>query len=332
MGTHNDGWRSVRLRSSNVAMALVALVVVMALGSVLLRNVGPADSPMTQVSLNANEGLSKADPDAVGQAAVLLAGAPALDGFGDDALRVGEAETAASSRVDDALIVRTASLELEVADVATVLLTARDDIVALGGYVSGSDEFDQGDRRWASVTYRVPVARFNDAIDALRGLAARVVRESTQSTEVTATVVDLDARIANLRASEQALVEIMDRAGRIEDVLSVQSRLEDVRGQIERLEAQRANLADQAALSTLAVTWSTPMAAVAVAQEGWDLAQEVDAALAQTVQALQGVASLGVWIAVVVLPLLGLPLLVLAVLLVFLRRSRRGDQRVTTAP
>ncbi len=332
MEPRNEGWRGMRLRSSHVALALVALVVIVALGSTLPRIVGPAASPMAQESLNANEGLSKGDPDAVGQEAMLLAGVPALDGVGDDALRVAEAETAATSRVDDALIVRIASLELEVADVAAVLLTARDDIAALGGYVSGSDEYDQGDRRWASVTYRVPVARFSEAIDALRGLSDRVVRESTQSTEVTATVVDLDARIANLRASEEALVEIMDRAGRIEDVLSVQLRLEDVRGQIERLEAQRANLADQAALSTLAVTWSTPVAAVAVAQQGWDLGEEVDAALAQTVEALQSVVSLGVWIAVVVLPLLGLPLLALALLLVLLRRSRRDGQRVTTTP
>jgi len=212
--------------------------------------------------------------------------------------------------------------------VAGVLLSARDEIGLLGGYVAGSDEYDQGDRRWASVTYRVPVDRFGEALDALRGLSERVVRESTQSAEVTATVVDLDARIANLRASEVALVEIMDRSGRMEDVLAVQMRLEDVRGQIERLEAQRNNLADQAALSTLTVTWFTPVAAVTVAQEGWNFGTELDAALAQTVEALQGLASLGVWFAVVALPLLGLPLLLLVALYLWLRRrvGRGGDR------
>lgn len=332
MESRNEGWRSVRLRSSHVALALVALVVIIAGSSALLSAARPAAPLMAQVGLDADEALSRVDKDAYGRGEVLLAPAPALDGFGDDMLRVREAETATASRVDDALIVRIASLELEVADVAVTLLDARREIVALGGYVSGSDEYDQGDRRWASVTYRVPVARFNDAIDALRGLSDRVVRESTQSTEVTATVVDLDARIANLRASEEALVEIMARAGRIEDVLSVQMRLEDVRGQVERLEAQRANLADQAALSTLAVSWFTPVAAVAAAQEGWDLGEEVDAALAQTVEALQGVASLAVWVAVVAVPLLGIPLLVvLLIAAVLLRRSRRDSRQVPTA-
>jgi len=297
-----------RWRPLHLAWALIALVVFSACASTLVRS---------EVDTVGSIGQGVLDPDL---AEPLLANKAFA---GDGAASVDEAES--QSRVDDALIVRTASLELEVADVAGVLLSARDEIGLLGGYVAGSDEYDQGDRRWASVTYRVPVDRFSEALDALRGLSERVARESTQSAEVTATVVDLDARIANLRASEAALVEIMDRSGRMEDVLAVQMRLEDVRGQIERLEAQRANLADQAALSTLTVTWFTPVAAVTVAQEGWNFGTELDAALAQTVEALQGLASLGVWFAVVALPLLGPPLLLLVAIYLWLRRRVGRD-------
>jgi hypothetical protein len=319
--------RHRRWRPLHLAWALIALVVFSACASTLVRS---------EVDTVRSIGQGALDPDL---AEPLLASKAFA---GDGAASVGEAES--QSRVDDALIVRTASLELEVADVAGVLLSARDEIGLLGGYVAGSDEYDQGDRRWASVTYRVPVDRFSEALDALRGLSERVVRESTQSAEVTATVVDLDARITNLRASEAALVEIMDRSGRMEDVLAVQMRLEDVRGQIERLEAQRASLADQAALSTLTVTWFTPVAAVTVAQEGWSFGTELDAALAQTVEALQGLASLGVWFAVVALPLLGLPLLLLVALYLWLRRrvgsgggregggSDSGSPEVTATP
>jgi hypothetical protein len=150
------------------------------------------------------------------------------------------------------------------------------------------------------------------------------VRETTQSQEVTAQVVDLDARIKNLRASEGALVAIMDRAGRIDDVLSVQLRLEDVRRQIEQLTAQRDDLAGRAALATLTAYWTTPLAAVTVAQEGWDLATQVDAALAQTIGAVQGLASVMVWVAVVGLPLLGVPLLVAIGAIVLIRRRSGG--------
>jgi hypothetical protein len=298
----------------------MALVILSATTVYLGAGARPGNPPPGTLELMLDEAVSKGVGDVVGGAAIEAPPmAATLEAPVDDGAVPAEGE----ARVDDALIVRTAGLELEVEDVAAALPAARSAITGLGGYVSGSDEYDQGETRWASVTYRLPVDEFSAAIDALRGLAARVVRESTQSTEVTATVVDLDARIANLRASEAALVEIMDRAGRIEDVLSVQMRLEDVRGQIEMLEAQRANLADQAALSTITVSWFTPVAAVAIAQEGWDLGGEIDMALAQTVAALQRVASLAVWFAVVVLPLLGVPLLALLGLAVLLRRRAR---------
>ena len=311
-----DGRARRKPGALHLTLGLLALMLVTACGSALVTTEQPADPALLlEVDM-----LRPDSPDVLaGKVAPTTSSGLSLD----DGAGAMAAESEARA-TDDALIVRTASLELEVEDVAASLALARGEISTLGGYVSASDEWDQGDQRWAGVSYRVPVQRFDEAIDVLRGLAARVVRESTQSHEVTATVVDLDARIGNLRASEAALVEIMDRSGRIEDVLAVQIRLEDVRGQIERFEAQRSNLADQAALSTISVTWTTPVAAVRMAQEGWDLATEIDAALAQSVEALQGVASLGVWMAVVGLPLLGLPLIVIVLVAMALRRRLRS--------
>ena len=59
----------------------------------------------------------------------------------------------------------------------------------------------------AVITYRIPASRWDDALGSLRGLATKVVGEQTQATEVGGQIVDLEARLRNLRASEQ-------RAGR----------------------------------------------------------------------------------------------------------------------
>jgi hypothetical protein len=308
-------------------LVLMAAMTVAACGGAAIAPAADEARPAALARGDVPEG-SFAEIDGLVDQAALDAGAPSVR----EPSRDGQREVAAAGGgtapvADDALIVRTGFLELEVADLAAVLLAARADITALDGYVAGSDVYDQGEQRWASVVYRVPVQRFEEAIDALRGLADRVVRESTQSQEVTAQVVDLDARIDNLRASEDALVTIMDRAGRIEDVLAVQMRLEDVRRQVEQLTAQRDELAGRAALATVTASWMTPVAAVAIAQEGWDLATQVDAALAQTVAALQGLASVLVWAAVVGVPLIGIPLLVVLLALGAIRRraTRRGD-------
>ena len=175
-------------------------------------------------------------------------------------------------------------MELQVKDVGAVVARARDVVTSLGGYVAGSEESNQGDKHTATITYRVPVAKWQDAVTGLRGLADQVVHESTQAEEVTAQVVDLNARLENLRASEASLREIASRAGTITDVLAVQDKLTEVRDQIERLTAQQQDLTGRAALGTLQAIWETPIVAVTEVRSGWDLGTEIDHAAAQTVR------------------------------------------------
>jgi hypothetical protein len=228
--------------------------------------------------------------------------------------------TDGSAAVPGALIVRTGTLELEVKDVDAVLARARDLVASLGGYVAGSEETNQEEKHVASITYRVPVGEWQDAVSGLRGLADQVVHESTKAEEVTSQVVDLNARLDNLRASESSLREIAARAGTITDVLAVQDKLTDVRDQIERLTAQQNDLTGRAALGTLEAIWETPVVAVTQVQSGWDLGREIDHAAAQTVRAGQTAASFLVWLAIVGVPVLGPILLISLVVIVLFRR------------
>lgn len=216
----------------------------------------------------------------------------------------------------DRLIVRVGSLELEVADVPGAYQQARQLALRLGGYV-GDSQFatDAEGRPSATVVLRFPADRYDEALEALRPLATKVVLERSQETDVTAQVVDLDARLTNLRASEEALVRLFDRAGRISDILEVQRELTTVRQQIEQLTAEKQLLEKQAALATLTVTLSEGRAPISSAAEGWDVGAEVERAVAQLIDVAQLVTRAGIWLAIVILPvvLIGLVVLVIAV-------------------
>jgi hypothetical protein len=205
--------------------------------------------------------------------------------------------------LEDAKIVRTGSMELEVADVGKALSAARDAIRAVGGYIGASQQQRSGDETVATVTYRIPVARWEDTLASMRGLGT-VMGEKTDATEVTAQIVDLDARIRNLKASEQALVGYAEKAPKVSDLLEIQSRLTDTRGEIERLSAQQANLSNQAALATLAVTFGVKPVEVTKTTEGWDPAAEVDRASATLIGLGQGIVSFAIVFAIVWLPIL----------------------------
>jgi hypothetical protein len=261
-----------------------------------------------------------------GAASAATSAAPeAAQGEGDDGINAIGAR-------DDAKIIRTGTIELEVKDVPTALRTARDAIVALGGYVGASNTSNYDDKPSAQITYRVPVDRWEDALDILRSLngqTTRVVTEQTEAVDVTGQVIDVEARIRNLRASETALQGIAAKATRISDVLEVEMRLTDVRGQIEQLTAQLEDLNDRAGYATLTAYFSTPVIAVEAASSEWQPATTVDEAAASLISILQGLASAGIWFLIVWVPIL-LALGLLAALGLWLAR-RLGIRRPRAA-
>jgi hypothetical protein len=237
---------------------------------------------------------------------------------------------------DDAKIIRTGSIDLEVSDVPKALRTARDGIVALGGYVGASNTSNDADRPSAEITYRIPADRWEDALDLLRGLnglTTKVVTEHTEAVEVTGQVIDLQARIRNLQASEAALQGIAERATKISDVLEVQAQLTNVRGQIEELTAQLKDLNDRADYATLTARFSVPVVATTVAAKGWEPGAVVDEAAASMISILQSLANAGIWFLIVWLPiLLVLGLLVAVGAWVFRRVALRRTGAILSPP
>jgi hypothetical protein len=223
----------------------------------------------------------------------------------------------------DLLIIKNGSLVLQVGDIDAGLTAATDRIKALGGYVSGSRRSGDGEFDQATITFRIPAAKWDDALVGLRGIATKVLGEDSTTEDVTTQVVDLAARIKNLQATEQALQGIMERAVEIKDVLAVQAELTTVRAQIEQMTAEKLNLEGLAAYSTLAVTFSLKPDPVLTSQSQFDPKTQVDEAAASLVSILQGLATAGIWFGIVWLPiLLGIGILV-AIGLFIARRFRR---------
>ena len=239
---------------------------------------------------------------------------------------------------DDAKIIRTGTIDLEVKDVPAAIRIARDAIVALGGYVGASNTSNFDDQPRAQITYRIPTDSWEAALDVLRtlnGQTTKVVTEQTEAIDVTGQVIDIEARIRNLRASETALQRIAADAVRVSDVLEVEARLTDVRGQIEQLTAQLEGLNDRAAYATLTASFATPVVAVEAASKDWQPSATVDEAAASLISILQTLASAGIWFLIVWVPVL----LVLGVLVAIgvgiarrLGLGRRRDQGLPPPP
>ena len=242
----------------------------------------------------------------------------------------GSTDGGAPALVADLKIVYTGSLNMVVADMQPALAQAKTAVMAAGGYIGASEESNDGTQPTAVITYRIPASRWEDVIGSLRGLATKVVEEKTQATEVGGRIVDLEAQLANLRASETALQDIAKNTAKVTDLLAVQQQLTDVRGQIEELDGQRAQLVDQVSYGTLVTTFGLEVEAVRVAAKGWDPASDVDNATATLLGVGQAVVSGGIWLGIVGLP----AVLVLLVVLLGARLAWRrfGPKAVDGGP
>ena len=176
---------------------------------------------------------------------------------GSDAGAGGDANAAVQERA----IIRTGTVRLEVENATTSRETLQTRARELGGYTAGSEltRHRRNNATWKEgyLVVRVPSENFSAMLD---GASAQgVVRsENTETEDVTDQLVDLNARLENLRAERDQLRRIYNRSNSTEDVLAVQERLSDVQGEIERLEAQKRSLEDRVAYSTLRIELREP--------------------------------------------------------------------------
>jgi hypothetical protein len=173
-------------------------------------------------------------------------------------------------------LARNGAIGLIVPDVTTALGQIQRLTDAQFGAVTGLEDTAPsapGESHTARVTVSVPDDRFTHTLGALSALGG-VTSRSVKTEDLTDSIVDGDARLRNLRHEETDLLRIMDRSGKISDVLDVEQQLASTREAIEQLDAQQKAMRQRVAYATIVIDLSdektTP---VAVAGPGTQIAQ-----------------------------------------------------------
>jgi hypothetical protein len=193
-------------------------------------------------------------------------------------------------------VVRNAQIELRVKQISEAERRAVSLVKAAGGFVESSSEHGQaGIAPSLHMTVRVPEARLEEVLAHLEGIGTKLSRSIT-SEDVTAQIVDLDARLKTMRAQEEAFIGLLRGAKSLKDNLDLHERVMRLRGEIESIEARRGILAGQAALSTLQVSMSQQLeAGTTHGDPGW-MSENWGLAMNSVASAYRGIATLAIWI------------------------------------
>jgi hypothetical protein len=143
-----------------------------------------------------------------------------------------------------------ATLHITVPSFAVALRSVVELAESLGGHMQSMTE--------KNVTIRVPAGRFPVAIQKIEALGALVTR-SIQGTDVTEEITDLDIRLKNLEKMHVRLLAVMEKGGKIEELLAIEKELQRVTEEIELIKGKALKLRDQVALSTISVYLNSPL-------------------------------------------------------------------------
>ena len=156
-------------------------------------------------------------------------------------------------------IIYSSNVQVETTDFEGTLAKLDKMVADFGGWVesssvSGSNYADRSrgsvSRRSASFTLRIPSERFQELMSSLSDLG-NVPYSHIYSENVTAQYYDVQARLTAYTAQEQRLLEMMELAETVEDVIILEDRLTEVRYRIESLQSSLNNWDRQVSFSSV---------------------------------------------------------------------------------
>jgi hypothetical protein len=190
-------------------------------------------------------------------------------------------------------LIRTAQLEVRVADVKKAAAAAQQAVEGAGGELAKEELDLQTDNPSATLQLRVPPARLGAMLTQLSRLGDERARQ-VGTDDVTDQVADLDSRLATQRTSVARVRALLDRATSVADVVRVEAELSRREADLESLQARTRALSGQVSMATITLALTskaTPTVATTVGfrsglEGGWHAFVAAARVTAATVGAL----------------------------------------------
>ena len=169
---------------------------------------------------------------------------------------LGSAADTVSPEVDTSQkLIKRVDMDAETEDLEALLPQLLAEISALGGYVESQEIFNGSSYasyryRNARLTIRVPAENLDGLVAQVKG-ASNVVSYNESVEDVTLAYVDMETRILVLETERDRLLELMEQAKTMSDLLEIEARLTDVRSTLESINSQLRVLQNQVSYATI---------------------------------------------------------------------------------
>ena len=164
-------------------------------------------------------------------------------------------DTGSAAIPDSRKWIITMDMSVETEDLDAMLRELDSHILALNGYVEGQNihngsAYSTRRYRSASLTVRVPAENLDRFTTEVEGLC-NVVSSNKNLEDITLTYVSTESRMKALQTEEARLLELMEQAETMSDLLEIEARLTDVRYELESVTSRLRTYDNQVNYATI---------------------------------------------------------------------------------
>lgn len=155
----------------------------------------------------------------------------------------------------DKKIVKTATLQAEVKDFSLYSQGLVQRVKALGGYISQEQQNQTDYRIENTVTIKVHVSQFDQAVATLLKDVQKVDTRQISSEDVTSAYIDSKSRLEAKKEVRLRYLELLKSARNMKDIIEVQKEINYIQEEIEMVTGRINYLGHASAMSTIHLTY-----------------------------------------------------------------------------
>lgn len=182
--------------------------------------------------------------EAVAEPAMNAGGANGFDSgdiYGQE-YDVEEAAEEGHSVASNRKLIKTVNMSVETEEFDSLMTRLEQKVVSLGGYIENMHLYNGSSRsgqrsRDASMTIRIPKENLNGFVSEVAEVS-NVISKSENTEDVTLSYVDLESHKKALQVEQERLLELLEQAVSMEDIIAIEERLSEVRYSLESMESQ----------------------------------------------------------------------------------------------
>ncbi len=255
-------------------------------------------------------------------------------GFGMDSYDTENAvseEGAVSVAATERKLIKNVDMNVETREYDKLLSTVENKVTELGGYIesldayNGSSYYNYRSTRNANMTIRIPKDRLDDFLNTVSDLG-NVTSRTENVQDVTLTYVDLESHRDALQTEQERLLQLLEQAESVDDIITIEQRLSDVRYQLESMESQLRSYDNQVDYSTVYLYIDEVEVYTPVEEETtWE---RISAGFMDSLKSIgEGIKEAAIWF-VIHIPYLVIWAVVILMIILILKKIKKRTKRI----